>query len=81
MSRPSEPVDTTGQVVGDLRLAHLHDGTLAELLFDLRQRCGKGFAFLVVHGGVERHFSDLREYRPAAGRPGRQAILQAGMIA
>jgi hypothetical protein len=37
------------QVVRDLRLAHLHDRALAELLLDLRQRGGERLALLVVH--------------------------------
>ena len=37
------------QVAGDLGLAHFHDRALAELLFDLQQRGGEGFAFVVVH--------------------------------
>ncbi len=51
------------QVVLDLRVAHFHDRALAELLFDLRQRGGEGFAFVVVHRVVEGHVESPRVSR------------------
>jgi hypothetical protein len=33
-------------------VAHAHDGTLAELFFDLAERGGKGAFFVFVHGGT-----------------------------
>ena len=50
MSSPERPGRDDRQIALHLRLAHLHDRALAELLFDLRQRGGQRLALVVVHG-------------------------------
>src|SRR5439155_11795030 len=67
------------QVVLDLRIAHLHDRALAELLFDLRERSGEGLVFLVVHGGgIEGHISNLQSMaRRPGGREGGLHLVES----
>jgi hypothetical protein len=70
MSSPSEPVENDLQVVLHLRLAHLHDRALAELLFDLHQCSSEGLALVVVvHGVVEWH-GKAPKYGAALARGG-----------
>jgi hypothetical protein len=39
----------------DFGIAHLHDGTLAKLFFDLLQRSGERFCLIVVHGLTSKY--------------------------
>ncbi len=55
-------------VLGDIRLAHAHDRALAELFFDLRQRCCKRFGFVFVHGVlVVQSFVQLSSFSKNSG--------------
>ncbi len=62
------------EVVLDLGIAHFHDRSLAELLFDLRQCGGEGLALVVVHRGSRKKgvgtgTSGWTRPRRAPGRP------------